>query len=424
MNPLDQQIRDTRTAATRILDRADAERRELNSEERAEYDRLDAELDTLLSRRDQQQAGTRRQTPPVPPARQPQQAEPLRITYPAAPSWRSLLHMRPERHNEIRPGTDDHKRTTDQYRSQFLRYVASGREQLGLQVAKNTKGGYLAPPLFVAELIKFLDNAVFMRQLARVLPPMSNPTALVPSWDADPGNATWGPEVPASDLSEDDTAAIGMREFIPHLMTLLVKVSNKILRAAEVINPESYLIERIGYKCAVTEEQAYMTGDGDEKPLGIFTASALGINTDRDTTASSTTAFTADDLINCLYSLKGQYQRNATWIMSRTAVRNARKLKDGSGQYLWQNGLGGEPGTILDRPFVMSEYAPSTFTTGLYVAAVGDWMAGYWIADSLAMEVQRLGELYALRNQIGMIVRKETDGAPVLPEACARLKLA
>ena len=46
------------------------------------------------------------------------------------------------------------------------------------------------------------------------------------------------------------------------------------------------------------------------------------------------------------------------------------------------------------------------------------------LADALSMQVQRLNELYAETNQVGFIGRLETDGAPVLEEAFARVKLA
>jgi HK97 family phage major capsid protein len=86
-------------------------------------------------------------------------------------------------------------------------------------------------------------------------------------------------------------------------------------------------------------------------------------------------------------------------------------------------GLGGSPDTILEVPYLMSEFAPSTFTTGLYVGIIGD-LTWYYIADSLRMEIQRLDELYAATNQVGFIGRLECDGAPVLEEAFARVKLA
>ena len=70
-----------------------------------------------------------------------------------------------------------------------------------------------------------------------------------------------------------------------------------------------------------------------------------------------------------------------------------------------------------------SEYAPATITTGLYTAILGDF-SNYWIADALDMQLKVLNELYAENNQIGYILRKETDGMPVLEEAFARLKQA
>ncbi len=109
--------------------------------------------------------------------------------------------------------------------------------------------------------------------------------------------------------------------------------------------------------------------------------------------------------------------------MHRDVVRDIRKLKDGNSQYLWTAGLSGQPSTILERPFVMSEYAPNTFTTGLYLAIVGDFRAGYWIVDALSMVVQRLAELFTLKNQVGLKGSKETDGMPVLENAFARLIL-
>jgi HK97 family phage major capsid protein len=57
----------------------------------------------------------------------------------------------------------------------------------------------------------------------------------------------------------------------------------------------------------------------------------------------------------------------------------------------------------------------------LYVGMLGDF-SYYWIADADTFAVQRLMELYALTNQVGLIGRLETDGMPVLEEAFARLK--
>ena len=71
----------------------------------------------------------------------------------------------------------------------------------------------------------------------------------------------------------------------------------------------------------------------------------------------------------------------------------------------------------------MTENAPHTFTTGLYVGILGDFQY-YWIVDGMNMEIQVLTELYARQNQIDYLGRIETDGMPVLDEAFARVKLA
>lgn len=408
--------------ARSILDRADKEKRPLNADETSQYDRIDAEIDRLGAEMDR----AAKRAAPAPAARPvlatDRHGNPQVVKFPDARLGHSV--GREERSLTIKPGTPEALRAQDRYKTAFLSYLQTGRQQLGLQVSKDPKGGYLAPVEFINQLITFLDNNVVMRQLATVLPPLSSAVSLgVPTWEADPADGEWTAEVPASDISEDNTAELGRRDFRPHLMTRLVKISQKLLRVG-IIDPEQLLTQRLGYKFAVTEEQAYLTGDGEQKPLGVFVASTDGIPTTRDTTCASATVFTGDELMDCLYSLKEAYQRNATWLVSREFAKRCRKLKDGQQQYIWQPGLAaGLPGTILDRPYVVNEYVPSTYTTGKYVAIVGDFKAGYWIADAYDMEVQRLDQLFALRNQVGVLARKETDGAPVLAEAFQRLKL-
>lgn len=291
-----------------------------------------------------------------------------------------------------------------------------------LQADLDVQGGYIVvPQLFVEQLIKFVDDAVVMRQFATKFPVASAESLGVPSLDTDLNDADWTVELATG--SEDTALAFGKRELRPHPVAKLVKISNKLMRAS-VIDPEALVRDRLAYKFAVTEEKAFLTGSGANQPLGIFTASSLGISTTRDTTGASSTNVTADDFLDTAGSLKGQYLANSRWILHRNTVTRVRKLKDGNGNYLWQAGLaGGTPNTICDRPYIQSEHAPNTYTTGQYVAILGD-LRFYWIADALNMTVQRVVELYAATNTTGFFGRAEVDGMPVLEEAFARLKLA
>jgi HK97 family phage major capsid protein len=311
----------------------------------------------------------------------------------------------------------------------FERYLRDGKDTLSadefraLQADSNPAGGYLlAPQTMVSQLIKAVDDYLVIRQLATKFTLDSASSLGAAALDADPSDADWTNEL--STGNEDSTMAFGKRELHPHPLAKRIKVSRTLLQ--RVPSAAAIVTQRLAYKLAVTQELAFMTGNGAGKPLGLFTASADGIPTSRDVSTGSATDVTADGLIDALYSLKEPYLRSGSlrWLFHRDAVKRIRKLKDTTGQYLWQPGLnGGQQDTVLGVPVIMSEYVPNTFTTGLYVGMVGDF-SNYWIADALSLSIQRLEELYAETNQVGFITRSETDGMPVLAEAFARVKLA
>lgn len=310
----------------------------------------------------------------------------------------------------------------------FASYLAGGfrslndTERRALQMDSDPAGGYtLAPEQFVNQLIKAVDDQIFIRSRATKFRLQSSGSMGAPTLDANPADADWTSELATG--SEDSTMAFGKRELHPRPLAKRLKVSNKLIQMNGGI--EALVRDRLAYKFGISQEKAFMSGNGANQPLGIFTPSAMGIPTSRDvSTLNATTAPTFDGLINAKYALKGNYWNQADWIFHRDVLSVVSKLKDGEGQYLWrQSVLDGEPDRLLGRPVMMSEYAPNTLTTGLYVGILGDF-SNYWIADAIDMQIQRLVELYAETNQTGFIGRLETDGMPVLAEAFVRVKLA
>ena len=129
--------------------------------------------------------------------------------------------------------------------------------------------------------------------------------------------------------------------------------------------------------------------------------------------------------MNAKYSVKQQYRRNAAWMMHRDMFKMLAKIKDTDGQYIWQPSVAlNTPDTLLGHPAYESEFAPNTFAAEKYVAVYGDFKSGYWICDADGMNIQVLDQLYATTNQIGYLFDYFGDGAPVLGEAFARVKLA
>jgi len=313
---------------------------------------------------------------------------------------------------------------TDQYRQDyrnFIRGESVSRETRALQADLDTQGGYLITPLEVVDaLIKAIDDVVYIRQWATVMSVGNADSLGVPTLENDPADADWTTELATGD--EDSTMSFGRRELHPHPLAKRIKISRKLLM--KVPSSEDLVMRRLAYKFGITEEKAYMTGSGAGQPLGVFVAHADGIPASRDVSEDNeATGVTADGLISAKYFLKMQYWANARWMGHRDFYKQVAKLKDGEGQYLWRESVrAGEPDRLLGFPTGMSEYAPNTFTTGQYVATLGDF-SNYWIADSMMMTTQRLVELYAETNQVGLIGRKDTDGQPVLGEAFVRVKL-
>ncbi len=317
-----------------------------------------------------------------------------------------------------------------EYRDAFEIYLNGGMGAFQAEVARRADtlaagvfvkaGALIGPEEFVAELIKGVDDAVFVRRYARRFQVASAASLGVPTLDTDIDDADWTSELLTGNQGD---ITVGKRELRPHPMAKRVKTSKTLERLSAI--PIATLVrERLQYKFGITDEKAFLTGNGVQRPLGIFTASVDGVPTSRDVaTDNTTTAITADGIINAKHFLKAQYWRGARWCFHRDAVKMIRKLKDGNGQYIWGVGLAGQPDTLLDLPMDVSEYAPNTFTAGLYVGALAFWPA-YWIVDALDMTVQFLDQLYAETNTNGYIARKETDGAPTLAEAFVRVTLA
>lgn len=290
------------------------------------------------------------------------------------------------------------------------------------QADSDTEGGYfVAPEEMVMELLQNVTDAVHVRGLARKFQLPRAESLGVPTLDARLNDADWTSELGAP--TEDTALRVGKRDLHPHPLSKEVKLSRTLMRKA-AIDPESLLRSEIARKFAETEEKAFMTGTGAQQPLGLFVASPNGISTARDKATGSATDVTADGIIDAAYFLKPQYWGAARWLLHRDVLRNIRKLKNAEGDYIWASGLATKAApTILDFPYIVSEHAPNTFTTGQYVMMLADF-SYYWIVDALDFQVQVLTELYARTNQTGYIARMEIDGMPVLEEAFVRVKLS
>ncbi len=290
-------------------------------------------------------------------------------------------------------------------------------------VGVDTEGGYLvAPQEFVNELIRNIDDMTYIRSWATVRRLTMATSLGVPTLESSLDDYAWTTEI--APAAEDEGLRIGKRELHPQPLAKLLKMSNRLLRLSAqdvdgLVRSEMALI--LGY----TYEKAFLIGSGANQPLGVFTASSDGIPTSRDVATDNTAvAVTTDGLIEAKFALKAGHRRNARWLFHRDAIKMIAKLKDSDAQYIWSGAVReGEPDRLLGLPYFESEFAPNTFTTGLYVGILGDF-SYYWIAEEASLQIQRLSELFARTDQTGLIARPYIDAMPVLAEAFVRVKLS
>lgn len=374
-----------------LVDAVEAEKREMSAEERTKYDKIFGDASALGDKINREQA---------------------------------LKEEERKLAENTRPGQKGAP-AGEQKNAAFRNWLVTGNaaEYRALSNDLDASGGFLhAAEDFLAMLIKGLDNQVFVRQYATILPVTSSDSLGAPSLDTDLTDPTWTTEIAAP--NEDTTMAFGRRTLKPEQLSKLIKVSMKLLKTS-ALPVEQIIADRLAYKFAVAQENNYLNGDGDSKPLGIFDAAGAGcIPTTQDMAVGNTdTALMADGLINAKYHLKAQYRAGARWIFHRDAMKAISLMKDGEGQYLWRPGLiEGSPDMILGIPVDESEYVPKTYTAGLYAGALCNWK-NYWIGELQGVEVQRLSELYAGTSQIGFIGRMYADGMPVLGESFVRVTM-
>jgi len=279
-----------------------------------------------------------------------------------------------------------------------------------LSIGEDTEGGYLVPDQFERTLVSALEDYDIMRGLARRISTTSGELQIPVV--ATRGTATWVEEaelIPASDGS------FGQVTLRAHKMATLIKISRELL-ADSAFPMEAFIADDFGRRLGALEEETFLLGDGDKKPMGVLNDALIGA------TAANATVITFDDVIKLFYALRSPYRNRASFIANEQTVMVLRTLKDKSGQYLWQPSVTqGTPQTILGRPLYVSGFMP-TMAADAKALLFGDF-SYYWIADRQGRTFDRLNELFSLNDQVGFKATQRVDGRLVLPEAVKVLQM-
>lgn len=310
-------------------------------------------------------------------------------------------------------GADTKKGTaSDQYRQVFwdsFRKRGFLDVQNVLSIGTDEQGGYLVPDEFERRLVDALQEQNFFRTLATIIQTSSGDRK-IPVVTGH-GEAAWMDE---NGLYPDSEDSFGQTTIGAYKLGTAIKISDELLHDS-VFDLEGYIASEFARRIGTKEEEAFIVGDGKNKPSGVLEGADAGV-----TTAGAAISF--DDVMDLYHSLRSPYRRSAVWLLNDTTVKALRKLKDGNGNYIWQPSVqAGQPDMILNRPYYTSSFMPD-LAAGKKVMAFGDF-SYYWIADRQGRSFKRLNELYAANGQVGFLASQRVDGKLILPEAVKTMAL-
>ena len=199
--------------------------------------------------------------------------------------------------------------------------------------------------------------------------------------------ASWGDDKSVA----PETDAFIIKSIRLSELTAQPKITQKMVDDSE-IDIESWLAELLSDIFLVKEEEAFLYGDGLNKPKGILSyADGTDYNSISRTINSSATEIKLESLLNLYGSLDNKYEREGevAFITSKQVISQIRTMKDSLGQYIWT------PGVLTNKQdtlFGMPIYATPAFkniASKSDVMIYGNLRKGYHIADRMDIKIQR-----------------------------------
>jgi len=312
-----------------------------------------------------------------------------------------------------------------QYRRAFKHYLRFDEKMLppdgmkALLVASDPDGGYTVTPAMANKIITRVYEMDPIRQLAA----KESITTGAIEWmvDIDEADDAWESETVAT--PETGTPQFA-RKRIPVFIQSARPRATQTLIEDSGINIESWLSGKISEKFARTEAAAFVNGSGINKPRGFLTyADGTAWGTIEQVNMGAAAALTGDGFIDVKYSLKEDWLERGTWLMARSTVAAALKLKDGLGGYIWKPGLiASDPSSaILNLPVRMSTTMPTIAVNSLSVV-LAEWSEAYMIVDRLGISVQR--DPYTIKPFVEFYTRRRVGGDVINYEAIKIGKIA
>ena len=317
-------------------------------------------------------------------------------------------------------------------RRAIAHFVRTGDEariievRAGLSVGSDPDGGYFVMPALSAGMTKKLFDLTPMRQLARV-ETITAGDAWEEPIDFDEADATWVGEKEARPAT--DTPQIGKLRVPVEEIYALQPVTQRLIDDVG-FDLGGWVEGKVTDKFIRSEGTAFVTGDGNKKPLGL--QSYTKVSTGDATRAygqlqyvpgGDASLVTADGLRSLVWAVRAPYRGGSSWLMNSATAGAIDKLKATTGgDYLWRNGMtAGAPDTMLGYPVAISEDMPDV-GSNTYPIAFGNWKLFYVIVDKAGIRFLR--DPYSDKPNVQFYAYRRVGGGVANSEAVKLLKIA
>ena len=295
----------------------------------------------------------------------------------------------------------------------------------GLSSASNS-AGYVVPPETERAIERRLMAGSPMREISTVRTvgsgvfrkPVST-AGVVSGWVAE-----------TAARPETDPATLALLEF-PSADLYASPAATQSLLDDAMIDLDEWLAAEVEDAFAAQETQAFVNGDGINKPKGFLSYTTVADATQTwgqigyvASGAAGTFAGSspADRLIDLIYAPKAQYRPNGRFVMNRKTVSAVRKFKDADGNYIWSPATRpGETASLLGYAVTEIETMPDIAANSLSIA-FGDFQRGYLIVDRAGVRVLR--DPYSAKPYVLFYTTKRVGGGVQNFDAIKVMKFA
>jgi len=252
--------------------------------------------------------------------------------------------------------------------AEILRAIANGEMRshvFGAEKRTLVPSDNTVPKSFYDEVFSIARLAGPMLNVAQVINTASGDQLTIPTLTAY-STATIKSAGSAIDDSEPTFSSITLGAF---KYSFLVPVANELLTDAG-FDISALIAEQAGNAIGFGINTGLTTGTGTVEPTGIFTTGASAVTGGTGVSGAPT----YENLVDLLYALDGQARLlpGVGWLMNKSGLAAVRKIKDGSGAFIWSAGniAQGQPDQLLGYP-VYENPAVASVGTAAFSIGVG-----------------------------------------------------